>query len=308
MFTPAGIEVSGRIIDISLNPARVSLENRNLLIHTEAGGPVRVLLTELSALVLSHPQVTVTLPALAALAEAGVSVITCGPKRLPVGLQLPLVGNQLQSERFRAQARAKAPTQKRAWQQLVRAKLASQAAALEEYTEDDAGLRELGRRVRSGDPENLEAQGARRYWSQLFGAHGFRRDPSAPGINAALNYGYAIVRAVTARSLCGAGLHPTLGLHHHNRHNPLCLADDLMEPFRPLVDRVVCAKVAVEGPELELDSALKRALVGIIEQDLPGPSHLNTVQAWTQRAASSLVKIYLGKGKTLDLPRAWTPE
>ncbi len=152
---------------------------------------------------------------------------------------LPLVTHSLQAERFAAQARLAAPVRKRAWQQIVQAKITAQGRLLKERTHNDHGLDAIAKSVKSGDTANVEARAARIYWGKLFGETVFRRDADGDGLNACLNYGYAILRAVVARSLCGAGLHPSLGIHHHNRYDAFCLADDLMEPFRPLVDREV---------------------------------------------------------------------
>jgi hypothetical protein len=169
--------------------------------------------------------------------------IVSNEKHLPAAMLLPLSTHSTQTERFARQAAVSLPTRKRAWQQIVQAKLRAQARLLEETTGADQGLHVMAGRVRSGDPDNLEAQAARVYWPALFGkeasGEAFRRDPEGEGINVHLNYGYAVLRAIVARALCASGLHPSLGVHHHNRYDTFCLADDLMEPFRPLVDRVV---------------------------------------------------------------------
>ena len=198
---------------------------------------------DIAVLVTSHPQICFTQAVLAGLAAAGGMLIVSNEKHLPAAMLLPLSTHSTQTERFARQAAVSLPTRKRAWQQIVQAKLRAQARLLEETTGGDAGLRLMAGKVRSGDPDNLEAQAARIYWQALFGkgalGEPFRRDPEGEGINVHLNYGYAVLRAIVARALCAAGLHPSLGVHHHNRYDTFCLADDLMEPFRPLVDRVV---------------------------------------------------------------------
>jgi CRISPR-associated protein Cas1 len=198
---------------------------------------------DIAVLVTSHPQISFTQAALAGLAAAGGMLIVSNEKHLPAAMLLPLSTHSTQTERFARQAAVSLPTRKRAWQQIVQAKLRAQARLLEETTGADQGLRVMAAKVRSGDPDNLEAQAARIYWPALLGkdASGepFRRDPEGEGINVHLNYGYAVLRAIVARALCASGLHPSLGVHHHNRYDTFCLADDLMEPFRPLVDRVV---------------------------------------------------------------------
>jgi CRISPR-associated protein Cas1 len=198
---------------------------------------------DIAVLVTSHPQISFTQAVLAGLAAAGGMFIVSNEKHLPAAMLLPLSTHSTQTERFARQAGVSLPTRKRAWQQIVRAKLRAQARLLEEATGSDGGLGVMAGKVRSGDPDNLEAQAARIYWQALFGrgasGEAFRRDPDGGGVNVHLNYGYAVLRAIVARALCASGLHPSLGVHHHNRYDTFCLADDLMEPFRPLVDRVV---------------------------------------------------------------------
>jgi CRISPR-associated endonuclease Cas1 subtype II len=198
---------------------------------------------DIAVLVTSHPQISFTQAVLAGLAAAGGMFIVSNEKHMPAAMLLPLSTHSTQTERFARQAAVSLPTRKRAWQQIVQAKLRVQARLLQETAGADQGLLLMAGKVRSGDPDNLEAQAARIYWQALFGkdapGKSFRRDPKGEGINVHLNYGYAVLRAIVARALCASGLHPSLGVHHHNRYDTFCLADDLMEPFRPLVDRVV---------------------------------------------------------------------
>ncbi|HJT36296.1 MAG TPA: type II CRISPR-associated endonuclease Cas1, partial [Pirellulales bacterium] len=209
------------------------------MITPDGGGECSVPLTEIAVLIAAHPQVTFTQAVLGGLAAAGGIFIVCDERWLPAGMLLPLRGHHLQARRFQAQAAVAAPVKKRLWQQIVRAKIETQAQALETLHGDSAGLRPLVPLVRSGDPENIEARAARIYWPLLFADESFRRQWEAGDQNRLLNYGYAVLRAIVARALCAAGLHPTLGLHHHNQYSAFCLADDLMEPFRPVVDIVV---------------------------------------------------------------------
>lgn len=153
-------------------------------------------------------------------------------------MQLPLQGNCVQTERFHAQLSTSIPLKKQLWKTIVKAKISSQAQLLFQLYENDYGLIKLKDAVRSGDPDNVEAQAARIYWNKLFGQP-FKRDRDANDANLMLNYGYSILRAMVARSCCAAGLHPTLGIGHHNRYDAFCLADDLMEPFRAIIDQAV---------------------------------------------------------------------
>lgn len=190
-------------------------------------------LADVAALIVSHPQVTYTHAVLPGLAAAGAIFVACDEKHLPAAMLLPLVAHSTQTERIGKQAALSLPTRKRLWQQIVQEQIYARARLLEERTGKDWGLTPMAAQVRSGDPQNLEGQAARIYWQNLFSPEPFRRDPEAEGLNSCLNYGYAVLRAAVARALCGAGLHPSLGLHHHNRYDPFCLADDFMEPFRP---------------------------------------------------------------------------
>ena len=215
---------------------------------------------------------------------------------------LPLAVHCTQAERFAAQARAPLPKCKRLWQQLVRAKIRAQAEMLLDLHGTDHGLAALVTRVRSGDPTNVEAWAARRYWARLFIETDFRRHREDEDQNLLLNYGYAVLRAIVARAICGAGLHPSLGLHHHNRYNAFCLADDLMEPFRPTVDRSVAEYVATHDAVRELEAAAKQHIIA----DLTGRYLVNgeqrTLFDTAARVASSLADVFLGRAQELELP------
>jgi CRISPR-associated protein Cas1 len=286
---------------------------------------------DIAVLVTSHPQISFTQAVLAGLAAAGGMFMVSNEKHLPAAMLLPLSTHSTQTERFARQAAVSQPTRKRAWQQIVQAKLRAQARLLEEATGGDQGLRLMAGKVRSGDPDNLEAQAARIYWPALFGkdASGgaFRRDPEGEGINVQLNYGYAVLRAIVARALCASGLHPSLGVHHHNRYDTFCLADDLMEPFRPLVDRVVAclrpssdeegagggetgaplstvvpAQAGIHGPAVGLDQDSKKAILEGLLVRYTGDGESRTLFDWAGRAASSLVGLIEEREQKLNFP------
>lgn len=241
-----------------------TLRYRDLAVAIQKGGEEvgRVPIEDMAVLLLDGPDLHVSHQLLAACAEANVAVVVSDPKHRPAGLLLPLAGHSLHSATLRDQIDASLPAQKRAWQSIVRAKLLAQADALDHLGRRSEPIRKLVGRVRSGDPDNVEAQAATRYFDALFGDD-FIRDRDAPGVNAMLNYGYAVIRSCVARAVVGAGLHPSLGIHHHNQYNPFCLADDAMEPYRPLVD-VCVAKLAAAGEvEDELTPTLKRRLVTV---------------------------------------------
>jgi CRISPR-associated protein Cas1 len=261
---------------------------------------VTVPLTDIAALIVSHPQVSFTHAVLAGLAEAGAIFVACNPKHMPAAMLLPLASHSTQTERFAQQAALSQPARKQMWQQIVRAKILAQARLVEERAGRDFGLLPMASRVRSGDAGNLESQAARIYWPALFGD--FHRDPEGEGVNACLNYGYAVLRAVVARALCGAGLHPSLGVHHHNRYDAFCLADDLMEPFRPLVDRVVAGLHDQRGPSLAVDKDSKAAIIQGLLQRYVGESESRTLFDWAARAASSLAAVIEGREEKLAIP------
>ena len=232
------------IIDLTEEPARLSARLGQLVIQRREQKDVTLPLEDIAALLVGHKAVVYTHAALAGLAERGGVFVPCDDAHLPVGMMAPLRGHHLQSERMARQAAAPLPTRKRVWQQIVRAKIRAQGRLLLALRGDDRGLPGLAETVKSGDPSNVEAQAARRYWPILFDDKTFRRDRDETDQNRYLNYGYAVLRALVCRAVCGAGLHPALGLHHHNRYNAFPLADDLMEPFRPVVDGAVVRVVA----------------------------------------------------------------
>ena len=259
---------------------------------------------DVGVVVLDNRQITTTQGLLEMLLENNCAVITCDSRHLPVGLMLPLAGNTVQNERFRSQIDASLPLKKQLWQQTVQAKIRNQAALLEYVTGESArNMLVWSESVRSGDSENMEARAAAFYWKNVFPQEpDFLRDQDGEvGINVLLNYGYAILRAVVARSLVSCGLLPTLGIHHHNRYNAYCLADDIMEPYRPYVDRLVF-DMTKEEEIAELTSSHKARLLGlpVIEVEIGGRRSplMNAVFQTT----SSLVKCFNGEIKKLSYP------
>jgi CRISPR-associated protein Cas1 len=294
------------VIDLTTRPARLSVRNRQLVIEGAKGEITMCPLAEIAVLVTAHPQITVTQAVLAGLSEAGGVCVVCDAKSRPVATMLPLVNHHLQTERLRAQASASLPTKKRLWQQIVRNKIASQAQVLRELHSQDFGLSRLAAQVKSGDRSNVEAVASRRYWRHLFGT-AFRRNPDADDQNRFLNYGYAILRAVVSRAITAVGLHPSLGLHHHNRYNPFCLADDLMEPFRPRIDRRVVQIVGTWSPQSELTPEIKLQLLAFLEERYFFEGQSRTVFDVSTRIASSLADVFLRKQKVMALPD-WVDE
>lgn len=248
------------------NPAYLSLRNGQLVIKLpeverndslpeaiKRQADVTRPIEDIGVVVLDHKQITITSGTLEALLENNCAVITCDSKSMPVGLMLPLCGNTTQNERFRKQLEASLPLKKQMWQQTIQTKIRNQAQILAQCTgEETKCMFVWANNVRSGDPDNLEARAAAYYWKTLFAdVEDFTRDRDGLPPNNLLNYGYAILRAVVARGLVSSGLLPTLGIHHHNRYNAYCLADDIMEPYRPYVDRLVYSLFKEKGENVK---------------------------------------------------------
>lgn len=302
--------MSERILEIA-NPARLSIKDAQLVIERE-GLPLFVTpACELNTVLLAHPQVTLTQAVLSRLAEAGAMLVAIDHRYLPAAMMLPMQIHSLQTERMGAQVRLKPVIRKRLWQQIVRSKIHFQATWLNELQGSDGGLNTLIARVRSGDFENLEAQAAQRYWKRLFADSEFRRNPApfAPESdqNRHLNYGYTLLRASVARAICAAGLHPSLGLHHHNRYDSFCLADDLMEPFRPLIDRRVVSWLAHHSADAPFDSAAKKWLIEAVTMRYETGKEVKTLSDILFHTANSLVAVLCEKCNQLDLPEFLTP-
>jgi CRISPR-associated protein Cas1 len=298
---PAG----DRIIEIAGSAAKVSLRHGCIVVSREGLPEASAPVEEVGVLILAHPQATATTPALAALMSAGASVVVCDAGHQPAGLMLPLRANTLQTQRMLQQVAARAPLRKRLWQQVVRAKIRAQAGTLAALHGDDGGLSELAARVRSGDPTNVEATAAQRYWPMLFRDVEFRRRLDAEDQNRLLNYGYAVLRAAMGRAVCAAGLHPSLGLHHRARENPWCLCDDLMEPYRPLVDFEVARLAAEFGRRGPLDVVAKQRLLGVLITRVAVDRQLREsrqVDDLLYRTASSLARVFAGEAERLVYP------
>ena len=298
------------------NPAYLSLRNAQLIIRlpevvdndtlpeyfkqvSEVSKPIE----DIGVIVLDHKQITITSGVLEAFLENNCAVLTCDSKSMPVGLLLPLHGNTTQNERFRQQLDASLPLSKQLWQQTIKAKIENQAAVLKECTgEEIKCMKVWAANVRSGDPDNQEARAAAYYWKNLFRIEGFTRDRDGIPPNNLLNYGYAILRAVVARGLVASGLLPTLGIHHHNRYNAYCLADDIMEPYRPYVDRLVYDMVKQGANYAELTKDLKVRLLTIptLETTLAGKR--SPLMVAVGQTTASLYKCFSGELRKISYP------
>lgn len=257
---------------------------------------------DIGVVVLDNKQVTITQALMAALLENNCAIITCNDQHLPVGMFLPLEGNDIQNERFRAQIDASEPLKKQMWQQTVSSKILGQAAVLQTENIENRNMCAWAKEVRSGDADNLEGRAAAYYWRNVFHNPDFVRGQEGDPPNNLLNYGYAIVRALVARALVAAGLLPTLGIHHHNRYNAYCLADDIMEPYRPVVDLAVLDIVKRYSDISELTPALKRELLGIPTKDVVIDGHRSPLMVAVQTTANSVQKCFSGEARKIIYP------
>lgn len=298
------------------NPAYLSLRNGQLVVQlpeerSEAGAASSRAATErtipiedIGVVVLDNRRITITSGALEMLLENNAAVVTCDSRNMPTGLLLPLCGNTLQNERFRAQLDASLPLRKQLWQQTVRQKIANQEAVLRACTDTETNcMRVWAADVRSGDVDNLEARAAAFYWRHLFTQiPDFVRSRDGEPPNNLLNYGYAILRAVVARALVGSGLLPTLGIHHHNRYNAYCLADDIMEPYRPYVDQLVVSIIRNYKYYEVLNKELKAQLLSIPVLDVVIDGRRSPLMVAATTTTASLAKCFGGESRKLLYP------
>ncbi|OXT02140.1 subtype II CRISPR-associated endonuclease Cas1 [Notoacmeibacter marinus] len=288
-----------RVVDLSTDGLYVAVHRGFLTVSKDREEVGRIALDDIGGVIAHAHGLTWSNTVFVRLSERAVPVVLCSQNHMPVACIWPLEGNHLQGARLNAQASAPRPKAKRIWRDIVVAKIRMQGAVLASVGVESGAFDRLMRKVRSGDPDNVEAQAARRYWQALMGKD-FRRDRAAEGTNSLLNYGYTVLRATICRAVCAAGLHPSIGLHHTNRGNAFALADDLMEPYRPLVDRAVynlvrdgCAEVSPEA---------KTALAALMALDLPAPHGMSPLHVHATRLAQQLAASFCDEAKGLDLP------
>ncbi len=279
-------------------------KNATLSDEFKASAVKRIPIEDIGVVILDNKQITVTQGALGALLDNNVAVISCDEHRMPSGLLLPLAGNTIQSERFRHQIEASLPLKKQLWQQTVQAKIRNQSSVLFRCRKLDCGNMEAwAKQVKSGDSDNLEGRAAAFYWPNLFGhIDGFRRDREGAAPNNLLNYGYAVLRAVVARALVGSGLLPTLGIYHHNRYNAYCLADDIMEPYRPYVDMLVADLVDAGTDCSPLSVEIKSKLLSIPVLDVVIEGRRSPLMIGVGMTTASLYKCFSGELRKIAYP------
>lgn len=299
------------------NPAYLSLKDEQLVIKLpqvekndglpdsfKANAIKTIPIEDIGVVVLDDKQITITQGLMEALLNNNCAVITCDKSHLPIGLMLPLRGNTTQNERFRFQLDASLPLKKQLWQQTVQAKISNQAAVLKLCRGTETGnMLKWQNDVRSGDPDNLEGRAAAYYWKNMFPeVEDFTRDREGVSPNNLLNYGYAILRAVIARALVASGMLPTLGIHHHNRYNAYCLADDIMEPYRPYVDELVVKFTDENEYPDELTPDIKRELLSIPVLDVRINRQRSPLMLAAGQTAASLYRCFSGESRKLIYP------
>lgn len=302
------------------NPAYLSLKQGQIVIKLpeieKAGNVADIIkqqsimtkhIEDIGILILDNRQITLTHALLNALLDNNSAVVTCNDKNMPTGLLLPLAGNSIQTERFTSQIEASAPLKKQLWQQTVKAKIENQAKVLSACSNVEIrGMMKWATDVKSGDADNLEARAAVFYWKNIFSPftdYKFTRDRNGIPPNNLLNYGYAILRAVIARAIVGSGLLPTFGIHHHNRYNAYCLADDIMEPYRPYVDELVFSIVKKYGMEnLSLTKHIKIELLNIPTIDVTIGGKKRPLMVAASQTSASLAKCFNGEIRKISYP------
>lgn len=302
------------------NPAYLSKKDKQLLIkipeekseaeetdlnqkYKDRTNQNTVPIEDIGIIVLDNQQITVTQGLIASLLENNCAVITCNNTHHPTGLFLPLEGNEVQSERFREQIESSIPLKKQLWQQTVSAKIKNQAAVLRHKGIKAENMLRWAKKVKSGDPDNLEGRAAAFYWKNIFPKKlEFTRDRYGLPPNQLLNYCYAILRAIVARALVASGLLPTLGIHHRNKYNAYCLADDIMEPYRPYVDLIVC-EIIENGEDFEeLSTSVKKQLLEIATTTIYINGESSPLMVGIQKTTASLAKCYAGKTRKINYP------
>jgi CRISP-associated protein Cas1 len=298
-----------RTIEISREPAHLVVRNRQLVLKREGAVVGSIPCEDIGVVVVDHPQTTYTHGALASLADSDAAVVICGDNHLPIAILLPLASHSQVVTRIKLQLGVSVPLAKRLWKQIVAAKVRAQAANLAEGSSQRKKLLALAREVKSGDPSNIEAQAAKLYWQHWLAPtceaderDAFRRDAEGGGLNPFLNYGYAILRAAVARAIVAAGLMPSLGVHHKHRGNAFCLADDFMEPLRPLVDDRV-REMHRQGYE-QLNQPAKKELLDVLSQPTQLGEQTGPLLVMLHRMTASLVRCYAGERRSLDIPVA----
>jgi len=287
------IEISQKAMHLSVRRKQLALDDGNTISY--------IPLEDIGMVVVDHPRVTYSHAALTSLGSVGAVLVVCGKNHHPQSMTLPFSSNTELVQRLREQIGASQPLKKRLWRQIVHAKVLGQAANLPEENSGRKRLIQLAKEIKSGDSSNVEGQAAKIYWRNLLPDIAFKRETrSRKGLNAILNYGYAIIRAATARAIVAAGLHPAIGIHHRNRSNAFCLADDLMEPLRPMVDLVGRDLFVAGYDEVNID--VKKRLLELLFDRMESGGNSRPLMLALHSMVASLVECYQRRRKKLEIP------
>lgn len=297
-----------KIIEISQQRTALSIKYGQLILKRE-DGEKSIPCEDIGVLLVDNPATNYTHCVFTELLKHGAAVVLCDNNHLPAGMLLPIESNSIQTERCAKQITAKEPLKKKLWQQIVRAKIAHQAELVKDNTQIHKGLTSLISQVRSGDPSNVEARASKLFWQAYIQGIDFRRDSEGKPPNNLLNYGYMVMRAAIARAICSAGLLPSVGLHHRNKYNAFCLADDLNEPFRGFVE-VKVREIVQAGEYEELTQSIKAKLLETLYEEVeivdsassPQAGYKGPLMVGLHRTAASLVRCFCGEQKEIDLP------
>ncbi len=283
-------------------PCKLTVKDRQLVAtYPESGETRSAPVEDLGFVVIENQQISISMPLLTELTTNNVAVVFCNAAHYPSSMLLNLDGHHMQQELFSHQIAASEPLKKNLWKQTVEAKITNQAGVLRRLGREFRKVQYFADRVKSGDPENVEGSAARVYWPLLFGEK-FTREQHGDPPNNLLNYGYAIIRAAVARALAGSGLLATLGIHHHNKYNAFCLADDIMEPYRPYIDLLVHEIISREEAIDELTTELKMKLLGVLTTDVRMGQQTRPLMIGLSSTTASLAKCFAGTAKKLNYP------
>jgi CRISPR-associated protein Cas1 len=283
-------------------PCRLSVKNKQMVVkQKEEEETTTIPVEDLGFVLLEHQQISISLPLLDELAMQNVAVIFCNRSHMPHTMLFPLEGNHLQNELFRQQIQATEPLKKQLWKQTVEAKITNQAQLLKSLGKEGNDIMQMANQVKSNDSSGREGVAAKLYWKRLLGED-FYRERQGPPPNHLLNYGYIILRAAVARAITGSGLLPTFGIHHHNRYNAYCLADDMMEPYRPFVDAVVY-ELDEKYPGLDtLEKEIKAEILQVLTADVHFKKVSRPLMVGLSQTTASLAKCFAGKQRKIDYP------
>ena len=280
----------------------LSVRHKQLVIFSkETQEETLVPIEDIGFVIVENERVSLTIPLINELTENNCALIFCNEKHMPFSMTMPLDCNEIQSQLFSAQINAKLPVKKKCWKQVVEYKIKNQGLLLKKYDLDFARLADFSKRVKSGDSTNMESQAAKFYWDNLFGKN-WCRNRFGEFPNNYLNYGYAILRAATARALAGSGLLPALGIHHHNKYNAYCLADDLMEPYRPFIDDEVIEYISTNPDEKELGLEFKKKILKVLTRDVKMNNLTRPMMAALSMTSASLADALSNESEKLKLP------